>query len=42
MILLNKIDLIKFRISYVFPIYMHVGVEGVTTIDTRNDNFALV
>ena len=29
-ILLNKIDLIRFHVLYVFPIYMHVGVEGVT------------
>ena len=27
---LNRIDLIRFHVLYVFPIYMHVGVEGVT------------
>jgi len=29
-ILLNKIDLTRFRVLYVFPIYMHVGVQSVT------------
>ena len=32
MILLNKIDLIRFRALYVFFIYMHVGIKSVTKI----------
>ena len=35
MILLNKIDLIRFRIFYVFLIYMLVEVQGVTLTDKK-------
>jgi len=38
-ILLNKIDLIRFCVLYIFPIYMHIGVEGVTTYkEKRKEN----
>ena len=31
-ILLNKIDLIRFHVLYLFPICMHVGVGDVTNL----------
>ena len=40
--LLNKIDLIRFRVLYVFPIYMNVGVEGVTNASSSVADVAQV
>ena len=40
--LLNKIDLIRFRVLYVFPIYMNVGVEGVTNASSSAVDVAQV
>jgi len=38
MILLNKMDLIRFLILYIFFIYIHIGIESVTLKQQINDD----